>query len=86
MSHIILTGATGTAGSAILAHCLANSSVSRVSVLSRRPVKLAEGHEKANVIIHKEYDSYPDELLSQLQGATSCIWAQGRTSMGMNER
>lgn len=86
MSHIILTGATGTAGAAILSHCLSSPAVSQVSILSRRPVKLAQGHEKAKVIIHKDYNNYPGELLQQLRGAKGCIWAQGKTSIGMSER
>lgn len=85
MAHIILTGATGSAGSAILAYALQSPSISRISVLSRRPVKMAENEPKANVIIHKDYESYPQEVLDQLKGATGCIWAQGISSAGMNE-
>ncbi|KAK5000828.1 hypothetical protein LTR66_000374 [Elasticomyces elasticus] len=85
MAHIILTGATGTAGSAVLAYALASPSVSRISILSRRPVKLAENEPKATVLIHKDYTSYPPELLRQLGGATACIWVQGISSIGMRE-
>ncbi|KAK6522376.1 hypothetical protein TWF281_002941 [Arthrobotrys megalospora] len=85
MAHIILTGATGLAGSAILQHVLASPSVSKVSILSRRPVAGAEGNPKANVIIHKDFTSYPPELLNRLSGATACIWAQGISSVGMRE-
>ncbi|KAL8671696.1 MAG: hypothetical protein Q9168_003796 [Polycauliona sp. 1 TL-2023] len=46
MAHIILTGCTGTAGAAMLAHCIKSSKVARISVLSRRPVKQAEGQDK----------------------------------------
>ncbi|EPS35418.1 hypothetical protein H072_11211 [Dactylellina haptotyla CBS 200.50] len=85
MSHIIITGATGLAGSAILQQALANPAVSKISILSRRPVASAEGNSKANVIIHKDFSSYPPELLSQLSGASACIWAQGKSSIGMTE-
>lgn len=85
MAHIILTGATGSAGSAVLAHALNSPSISRISVLSRRPVMLAENEPKANVIIHKDFDSYPPDVLEQLKGATGCIWAQGISSQGMKE-
>lgn len=86
MAHVILTGATGTAGAAVLDRALRSPAISRVSILSRRPVKRAEGQPKANVIIHKDYESYPQELLDQLQGATGCVWAQGISSRGMKER
>ncbi|KAF3903842.1 hypothetical protein ABW20_dc0100294 [Dactylellina cionopaga] len=85
MSHIILTGATGLAGSAILQHALSSPSVSKISILSRRPVAAAENNPKAKVIIHKDFTSYPPELLSQLSGASACIWAQGISSVGMKE-
>ena len=85
MAHIIVTGATGSAGAAILAYALSSPSIARVSVLSRRPVKLAENEPKANVIIHKDFETYPKDVLEQLQGATGCIWAQGISSRGMSE-
>jgi len=85
MAHIILTGATGTAGSAVLAHALASPSISRVSVLSRRPVRLAENQEKANVVVQQDFENYPEEILDQLKGACGCVWAQGISSRGMKE-
>ena len=75
--HLILTGATGLVGSAALAHMLALDTVTRVTILSRRPVPMAEGHSKATTIIHKDYSSYPPELLERLKGAEGCVWAQG---------
>ncbi|KAK5165859.1 uncharacterized protein LTR77_008782 [Saxophila tyrrhenica] len=87
MAHIILTGATGTAGAAILDCAFRSPAIAHISVLSRRPVKLAESQpDKATVIIHKDYTTYPPDLLSQLRGATGCIWAQGISSRGMNEQ
>ena len=75
--HLILTGATGSVGLAALQHCLANPKVTQLSILSRRPVIQAEGHAKANVILHKDYLNYSDEVLEQLKGAQGCVWAQG---------
>ena len=85
MAHIILTGATGSAGAAVLAHALSSPAVSRISILSRRPVKLAEYQPKAKVIIHKDYENYPPEVLEQLNDAKGVIWAQGISSRGMSE-
>lgn len=85
MSLKILTGATGTAGAAILNYALSSHAISTISILSRRPVKLAENQPKANVIIHKDFDNYPSDVLDQLKGATGCIWAQGISSRGMKE-
>jgi len=75
--HLILTGATGLVGSAALQHMLALETVTKVSILSRRPVAMAEGHPKVNTIIHKDFSTYPPEILEQLKGAEGCVWAQG---------
>ncbi|KAF7191057.1 Leucinostatins biosynthesis cluster protein T [Pseudocercospora fuligena] len=85
MAHIILTGATGTVGAAVLAHAIATPSISRISILSRRPVKLAENEPKAKVILQTDFTKYDSSMLDQLEGATSCIWAQGISSRGMSE-
>jgi len=83
MAHIIVTGSTGLAGSAILAECLASPAIAKVSILSRRPVDFARANPKAQVIIHSDYSSYPPSTLDQIRGATGCIWAQGKSSIGM---
>ena len=75
--HLILTGATGLVGTACLHQMLSNNAVTRVSILSRRPVAMAEGHSKVDVIIHKDYTRYPPEVLEKLKGAKGCVWAQG---------
>lgn len=75
--HLILTGATGMVGSACLNHMLTNNSIISVSILSRRPVPMAEGKAKAKVILHNDFDQYPKETLGQLKGATGCVWALG---------
>lgn len=75
--HLILTGATGLVGSACLHNMLTNSAITAVSILSRRPVPMAEGHPKVKVIINTDFKQYPAETLEQLKGATGCVWALG---------
>ncbi|KAF1836794.1 hypothetical protein BDW02DRAFT_208544 [Decorospora gaudefroyi] len=75
--HLILTGATGLVGASVLHNMLAQESISRISILSRRPVKMAEGHEKARVIIHKDFKTYEKALLDELRNAQGCVWALG---------
>lgn len=86
MVHIILTGATGLVGSAVLAQLLSSTAITRVSILSRRPVAAAEGHAKAKVVMQSDFSQYPQSLLDQLRDADGCIWAQGKTSIGMTEK
>jgi hypothetical protein len=75
--HLILTGATGLVGSAVLSAMLAQPSITRISILSRRPVPMAEGHQKVKVILHKDYKQYGSALLEELKDAHGCVWAQG---------
>jgi uncharacterized protein YbjT (DUF2867 family) len=76
--HVILTGATGLIGSGILHNMLATEGITRVSILSRRPVKMAEGYEdRAKVIIHRDFAKYEPEVLEQLKDAQGVVWALG---------
>jgi hypothetical protein len=75
--HLILTGATGLVNSACLQAMLTTEAVTAVTVLSRRPVRMAEGHEKVRVILHQDFSSYPPGLLEKLKGAEGCVWALG---------
>ena len=75
--HLILTGATGLVGSGVLQHMLTLQTLTKISILSRRPVPMAEGHSQVQVIIHHDYTNYGPEVLEQLRGAEGCVWAQG---------
>jgi hypothetical protein len=75
--HLILTGATGLIGAGVLQHMLAAPEITRVSILSRRAVAMAEGHDKAKVIIHKDFNVYDSALLEEIKDANGCVWALG---------
>ncbi|KFY23057.1 hypothetical protein V493_06129 [Pseudogymnoascus sp. VKM F-4281 (FW-2241)] len=75
--HLILTGATGLIGTATLHHLLSAPKVTKITILSRRPVPLAANNPKVTTIIHEDYTSYPPALLADLRGAQACIWALG---------
>jgi NAD dependent epimerase/dehydratase family enzyme len=75
--HLILTGATGMVGSAVLDTMISNSAVTRVSILSRRPVAMAEGHEKVKVILQEDFKKYESKVLDELKDANGCVWALG---------
>ncbi|KAJ5767502.1 hypothetical protein N7533_000085 [Penicillium manginii] len=77
--HLILTGATGLVGSGVLDAMLQNSAISRISILSRRPVQMAEDRKdpRVHVITHKDFETYQPELLEQLKDADGCVWALG---------
>ncbi|KFY19143.1 hypothetical protein V491_04579, partial [Pseudogymnoascus sp. VKM F-3775] len=75
--HLILTGATGLVGTGALHYLLSAPKVTKVTILSRRPVPLAANNPKVTTIIHEDYTSYPPALLEDLKGAQGCIWALG---------
>ncbi|KAI0450060.1 hypothetical protein F5B21DRAFT_448502 [Xylaria acuta] len=77
--HLILTGATGLVGSGVLDAMIKMKDVTRISVLSRRPVPMAEDAKdpRVNVIIHKDFAKYDSTVLDQLKGARGCVWALG---------
>jgi uncharacterized protein YbjT (DUF2867 family) len=83
--HLILTGATGLVGASVLHNMLAQESISRISILSRRPVKMAEGHAKAKVIIHEDFNKYDPALLDELKDAHGCVWAQGTSQNAVSK-
>ncbi|KAI9761892.1 MAG: hypothetical protein M1840_001545 [Geoglossum simile] len=59
--------------------------IGRISILTRNPVPMAEGHPHVTVITHSDFGSYPQELLDQLKGAEGCVWAVG-TPISMVDR
>ncbi|KAM5354290.1 hypothetical protein ACJ41O_000940 [Fusarium nematophilum] len=77
--HLILTGATGLVGSSVLDAMLKTKDITKISILTRRPVQMATDAQdpRVNVVIHKDFASYPPETLRQLAGARGCVWALG---------
>ncbi|ESZ91502.1 hypothetical protein SBOR_8112 [Sclerotinia borealis F-4128] len=85
--HLILTGATGLVGSSILQNMLTHPSITKLTILTRNPVPLAEthaNHSKANIIIHSDFNHYPESVLERLRGAEGCVWALGISSSGLD--
>ncbi|KAI1405000.1 putative nucleoside-diphosphate-sugar epimerase [Hypoxylon fuscum] len=87
--HVILTGSTGLVGSGVLDAMMKMKDITRISILSRRPVQMVEDvkDSRVNVIIHKDFEKYDSALLSQLKGAVGCVWALGisQTQVGKEE-
>ncbi|PNY26881.1 Uncharacterized protein TCAP_03188 [Tolypocladium capitatum] len=87
--HLILTGATGLVGSCVLDAMIKTKDVTKISILSRKPVKMAEDRKdpRVNVILHQDFETYGPEVLDQLRGADGCVWALGisQTKVGRDE-
>lgn len=85
--HLILTGATGLVGSGVLDAMIEMKEVTKISILSRRPVAMAEAanDRRINVIINKDFENYDPAILSQLKGAQGCVWALGVSQTQVGE-
>ncbi|KZT37304.1 hypothetical protein SISSUDRAFT_961629, partial [Sistotremastrum suecicum HHB10207 ss-3] len=84
---LILTGATGAAGLAILRAASRDPSVSHITVLSRRPLPphAAEfSKSKTEVILHQNFTEYPPTLTEKLKDHDAVIWALGASQNGMD--
>mmetsp|Transcript_7251 Transcript_7251/g.21409 ORF Transcript_7251/g.21409 Transcript_7251/m.21409 type:complete len:226 (-) Transcript_7251:559-1236(-) len=71
---IIITGATGTAGSEVLRQALAHPGIEAVTTLVRRDTGVE--HPKLTTVIHKDFSSY-DAVKDQLAGHHACLWCLG---------
>ncbi|OQE01634.1 hypothetical protein PENVUL_c042G03560 [Penicillium vulpinum] len=85
--HLILTGATGLVGSSVLDAMLKSTAVSKISILSRSPVRMAEDAKdpRVRVITHADFESYKPELLEQLKDADGCVWALGTSQTNVTK-
>ena len=64
--HVVLTGATGLIGAGVLHAMLTMKTVTKVSIISRRPVPMADGHEKAHVLLHKDFQHWDKEIVDKV--------------------
>lgn len=75
---VIVAGATGIAGQGVVRACLADDSIDKVLLLTRRAVAAeVEAHPKVEVVLHENFSAYPDGLMAKLQGAEVCFWLIG---------
>ncbi|KAL9131949.1 MAG: hypothetical protein Q9217_000229 [Psora testacea] len=75
---VIVTGATGLVGNAVVRSCIAHPNVTSIVIISRRPVSESIAQNaKVKVILHDNFRVYPIELLGAVDDAIACLWALG---------
>jgi uncharacterized protein YbjT (DUF2867 family) len=81
---IIITGATGTAGSEVLRQAIADTNVTGILVLSRRPLDTSD--PKLRVALLDDFLDYA-AVLPELAGHDACLWCLGvsQTEVGREE-
>ncbi|MFT4753755.1 MAG: hypothetical protein ACI85Q_001303 [Salibacteraceae bacterium] len=82
MKKVIVTGATGMVGKAVLIECLKSSEIDHVLSISRRTCGLK--HDKLKELIHPDFSDFSN-VISQLKGFDACFASMGVSSAGMNE-
>jgi uncharacterized protein YbjT (DUF2867 family) len=71
---VIVTGATGTAGSEVLRQALADPEITDILVLSRRPLDITDAKLKTALL--NDFLDYA-AVASQLAGYDACLWCLG---------
>jgi uncharacterized protein YbjT (DUF2867 family) len=71
---IIVTGATGTAGSSVIWQAIADKDIDKITALVRRPLSI--NHPKLQVIIQKDFLDY-STLTDLFKQSDACIWCLG---------
>jgi uncharacterized protein YbjT (DUF2867 family) len=72
--NILLFGASGTAGGAVLSACLGSPAVESVRAVTRRPLSLA--HPKLREIVHQDFGDYRDAAAAFV-GVDACLFCLG---------
>lgn len=75
--EVIIAGATGYVGSTVLDTCIADPAISKIYVLTRRPLEgsaTENDTKKVEVIIHTDWLNYEQPLLKRLAHARACLW------------
>ncbi|KAI1740985.1 hypothetical protein F4680DRAFT_77433 [Xylaria scruposa] len=76
---VIITGATGFIGSAVVRQAIETDLVNHAFILTRSPLPDdVSRHCKITVIKHNDFCDYPPALLERLAGCEACIWCLGR--------
>ncbi|KAJ4252780.1 hypothetical protein NW762_010686 [Fusarium torreyae] len=75
---VIIAGATGLVGNAVILESIANENITHAFVLSRKNLSdEITKNPKITVILHEDFSVYPQDLLRRLAGCEACIWAIG---------
>ena len=72
--NLIVTGATGTAGSEVIRQAIKDQGIEKVTAISRRPLDYA--HDKLQVVLHNDFTDY-SKLTDIFAGHDACAWCLG---------
>ncbi|MHC1557312.1 NAD(P)H-binding protein [Actinomycetospora sp. C-140] len=76
--RVVLTGATGFVGSAVLGRLLAHPRMDEVTAPTRRPLGVTS--PRLTTVLHEDFTVWPGELLDRLADHDAVIWTIGATA------
>lgn len=79
------------AGLSIFRAALADASITKITVLTRREmpswaVLPPNASSKADFVIQTDFRTYTPDLARKLAAHDACVWALGKSAVGMNEK
>jgi uncharacterized protein YbjT (DUF2867 family) len=80
---VILFGATGMVGQAVLRECLADAEVQSVLAIGRAAT--GQRHEKLRELVHADFTDF-SAIEEQLSGYDACFFCLGVSAAGMSEQ
>lgn len=75
--RVVLTGATGFVGSAVLARLLVDPRIDEVTAVTRRPLEVSS--PRLHSVLQGDFTTWPDDLLDRLAAHDACVWTIGAT-------
>ena len=79
---VIITGASGMVGKAVMLQCLDSDSITEVLIVNRKPLGIQ--HSKLKELLLVDFMDL-SQVESQLQGFDACFFCAGVSSSGMSE-
>lgn len=74
---IIIAGATGFIGNAVLQRALTNNEINTIVILSRKPLPDIAANPKVKIELIDDFTTYPASALSEIRSADAAIWCVG---------
>ncbi len=80
---ILVTGATGMAGSEFIRQAAEDKNIEHITALVRRPLEIS--HPKINTVIHHDFLNY-DAVKGILKDCVACVWCLGISQLQVSKQ
>ncbi len=80
---ILVTGATGMAGSEFIRQAIEDENIQHITALTRRPLEII--HPKISTVIHHDFLNY-DAVTGVLKDCDACVWCLGISQLQVNKQ